>query len=223
MNDFSDTDIISAQEAADKINWHTDCWAGNCYAVACEFVEKGLVQGATEYGLYSGPVNPGGRFEPNQPIQRHGWIRQDSGNIIDPTRWVFEVVDAYIAVIPIGDERQDEYDMGGVRFRRQVCGDSPPPEYTGEGRTFTARDWNLTHLNDLDDSEVCLRLGPPPWDIRQMCWLGNRSPAELGNGARVIYEGLIRTGCSAMIPIDFRISVFGTDHDLIVQKLAPKK
>lgn len=195
--------IISVKAAASKLRWPVEEWKGNCYAAACEFIAAGLVPGEAEYGLYLGPVQHGGYFNPKQPMHRHGWIRQKNGNIVDPTRWVFEVVAAYIAVISADDERQDEYDLAGHRFRRLMAGgDRPPPEYTGKGRIFTAKDWEMDG-DSLEDSTVCFLLGPPPWDIQQMFWLGNRSPMELGDEACDIYEGLIRIGCSTMIPIDF--------------------
>lgn len=198
---------LAAQEA---MGWPVEEWKGRCYEVACKMVEMKLVQGVPEYGLYLGPVDPGGYFNYNKPAQRHGWIRLPNGDIIDPTLWVFRGFVPFIALIPHDAEKhQAYYDLGGKRFRREVCGDNPPPEHTGKGRQI---DNDMMELPDPEYSDVVLLLGEPPWDIFQIFWLGNRLPDELAPATREIYAGLIRANCVAMIPIDFRIKVFGQDH-----------
>lgn len=195
------------------MGWPVEDWKGRCYEVACNIVDDCIVDGEAEYGLYHGPVAEGFYFDHTQIVQRHGWIRKANGDIIDPTLWVFLGAKPFIAKIPHDDGLQAHYDLGGARWRRQVCGDSPPPAFTGKGRAIVFEDMQL---HDPEYSDIVLLLGAePPWDLQQLAWLGNRTPEELGPGVRDIYAGLLRVRCIAMIPLDFRIKVFGRNFEKV--------
>lgn len=204
-------------EIEEAIDWPAQDWKGQCFTVACEIVNAGIVDGVAEYGLYLGPVAPDTYFNHRRPAQKHGWIRRPDGSIIDPTRWVFEGHRPYIALIPAdAEEQQAEYDLGGERFRREAFGDDQPPPHTGQGREF---DNDTLMLSDNVYSDVTLLIGQPPWDTAQMHWLAHRLPEELGPNVKEIYAGLIRAGALAMVPLDFQIKVWGRDLEKVIEEI----
>ena len=102
-------------EVQEAIDWPVEKWEGQCYEVACAIVDNVIIEGEVEYGLYLGPVDPGGDFDHTKPAHCHSWIRKPNGDIIDPTLWVFRGFVPFIALIPHdAEEHQNHYDLRGV-------------------------------------------------------------------------------------------------------------
>lgn len=107
-------------------------WINNCHLIAHKLISAGCFEGVARYGMYTGEVDDDcpvidfiEKYEDGIPI-RHGWIEQDDGTIIDPTRWVFEGDYPYIAVISEDDWEHDEYDPGMQQFKKRFR--QPPPD-----------------------------------------------------------------------------------------------
>ena len=182
-------------------------WVNRCSEIAHLAVNNCCVPGSAIYGGYYGPVSPECPIKEwytrsQQGITiRHGWIRQKGGIIIDPTRWVFEAEEPYVALIMPGSYESQQYDPGNQRIRHV----SPPP----------ARDPNSPYLelkfslalaqwaaNVLDD-EV-----GPPFTQHQVHWLANLPPKILGPVANELYSALKAAELQPLIPIDFWDLVF---------------
>lgn len=70
----------------------TNTWLNNCFAVCCEIIKSGIIEGRPVYGHYYGPVaQQNTTFPATREFHRHGWIVNGSHEdlIIDPTRWTF--------------------------------------------------------------------------------------------------------------------------------------
>jgi hypothetical protein len=85
---------FTPEQVAKAIGVQLKDWPGNCYGIASLMVDKGVVtDGVAVYGHWLGQVHPKSMFYPKWHAIRfcqHGWIRLDSGEILDPTRYVFE-------------------------------------------------------------------------------------------------------------------------------------
>jgi hypothetical protein len=153
-------------------------WPGNCYSVAVNIVESGLVEGRPEYGIWQGEIAPGSYFD-DRPIARHGWVRLPDGQVLDPTRWVFEGVDPYIYI-----GSGDDYDFGAADLRARVLG-----------------------TQSVSESEVLDFLDNPEdfADERQFLHkLANTPPKAHPFLMAEVYETIDRMGCGALIPIDYQ-------------------
>lgn len=105
--------VLDPEAVAAAIKIPVSEWPGNCYAIACQMVEAGLVTGRAVYGHYLGRIRPGTLFY-GKPIVHHGWVVTADEQIIDPTRWVFEGVAPYIHYATTANSH--EYDEGGNVF-----------------------------------------------------------------------------------------------------------
>lgn len=193
--------MISLDEIAGKLGIPVKDWPGRCYEVAV--VASRLIDGATPvYGHYKGPVNDKSIFAPISIIQ-HGWVLLEDNQVLDPTRWVFEVVEPYIYIGP-----GDDYDEGGNSLRSQLIG--PPIQFDPEDNVINiSRDmlssdaWivieNVFKLNDLlDDPEY----HPGDITIRQLMWLANMNPRFMKGYATEIYKMFDQFNLRGFIPTD---------------------
>lgn len=203
--------VPSIEEVAIAITIPVEEWPGNCHAIAVAAQQAGLFPGVkSRYGHYSGPVAEGSMFHKHK-YPRHGWLVRGDGVIIDPTRWVFEDVEPYIAVIPPFDaEKQAQYDVGGARLERALFGDRPPP---GPTEGFGARkkpekcplwikSWQHGAANYIWNIFQC---APQALTLAQVYWLAHRLPEEFGGRAtaRAIFEAIALAGRKVFIPIDY--------------------
>jgi len=93
---------MSAQEVAVAIDVPLEQWSGNCFAIATKLTTSGLVPSGSRavYGHWLGPIAPASSFaaRAHLGLTGHGWILTEDDQVIDPTRWVFEAVPAYIYI-----------------------------------------------------------------------------------------------------------------------------
>lgn len=174
-------------------------WPGNCYAIASQMIDAGLLDGRAVYGHYLGMIRPGTLFFGN-PIVRHGWIATKDGRIVDPTRWVFEGVAPYIYQTTV---RSHEYDEGGNVFllRQQ----RPAPAHEQNSATVEIPvDARALCSALLSREKVQSRL-----TTTEAHWLATLSLIILGDQAKTLYEALVAMGFTALIPIDNRRKVIG--------------
>jgi len=180
-------------------------WEGRCYEIANKLVTSGVINGRSAYGHYYGPVSGKGYWAKRTAceFQRHGWIVNGDGMIIDPTRWSFEAVAPYIAVISPKSKKFTDYDEGGNRMRSQF--ETPPPEWS-EDEKMT----DLVFLDRDTDRFVQDLLGyPPEITVHQALWLATLALSRLEGYAKCIYESLVRANLGAFIPWDNRKLILG--------------
>jgi hypothetical protein len=178
-------------------------WAGRCHEIACKVLKAHLAYGTERYGHYYGPVSPTySRY--GLPFQRHGWIEAPDGSVIDPTRWVFEMVEPYIYHGPA-----DDYDAGGERMAMGML--RPYPKSPDDTLGLTA-DQRATLARP-----IALELPPGPardrlaeltggqvadFNLAQVAWLANLPVSSWRGHARAIYEAIAEAGQKAMVPYD---------------------
>jgi len=209
---------LTIEQAAKAIDWPVEKWEGNCYAVACQILKAGLVDGRAVYGAWYGDINTDGYWKHRAGglFVRHGWIELPDGRILDPTRWSFEAVEPYIWIGP-GDSR--EYDEGNNTLAEMMLSRNPWPEPDGS-KTYPfellaeiVRD--LEHYGaELTDEEIdgldyrhidCDLTGP------QVFWLAN-FPLTLYSSrdhAREVYTQVAEHGFQAYVPMDNWKAVMG--------------
>lgn len=184
-------------------------WVMRCHEISAMAIGSGCITGSTIYGNYYGPISSECpmeewilRSQQGIPV-RHGWIRQPSNVIIDPTRWVFEGADPYVALILSGDKEHQEYDPGAQILRAHTAGPLP-----------TRGSDKLEHSLELDKSLITwskLMLQDkqgPPYTVLQIMWLANVTPAVLGMVAPFFYRALADAGYKTAIPVDYWDLVF---------------
>lgn len=90
--------LPSIAQIEQAINMPAETWKGQCYAIACMMLKADLVKGRAVYGHWRGAIHQDSMFaaRADQGFTGHGWIETDEGEIIDPTRWVFEAKDPYL-------------------------------------------------------------------------------------------------------------------------------
>lgn len=176
-------------------------WEGRCHEMAHLMLVKGLVQGRLQYGNWVGPIADGSRFS-GRAFTHHGWIVQDDGTIVDPTRWVFEGVAPYIYAGP-----NDHYDFGGNSLRWAMMEKKPPAFNENEQRYAISLPLDLLNLEPLP--EQMNGYGMVVLSISQLFWLANLPLSILGRGAEGLYRELERVDLLALIPIDNRREVLG--------------
>lgn len=176
-------------------------WPGNCYAIAYQMVSRGLVTGRAVYGHYIGFVAKGSHFD-GRPIVRHGWVACEDGSIIDPTRWVFEGAEPYIAQLPA---EHHEYDEGGNTLLANLKCLVP---------CHNPDEANAKHVEgDADKALLQLLLGrdsnPELLTLTEAHWLATQPLDDLQDVAKHLYQLIIGLGWSALIPLDNRLKVIG--------------
>lgn len=190
---------LTVREVEQALELPAKRWKGNCYAIATKILAKGLVEGKAQYGHYHGEIAPGSLFD-GGPIVRHGWIKT-AEHIIDPTRWVFEDVEPYIAYRPLDDP---DYDLGGNRFREVTMRPFPP---------FTPGDEVI-----MLPTNLALRLSAIFGKFlvgiteAQLFWLANCPLHQLGELAEPVYRWIADDlGRQGLIPLDNQFEVLGPE------------
>lgn len=125
-----DPTTLTIEQVEDALDWPVEDWEGNCYAVACQMLKAGLVEGRAIYGAWYGVIDPNGywRHRAASPFVRHGWVALPDGRILDPTRWSFEGAAPYIWIGP-GDT--PDYDEGNNTLAEMMLSRNPWPEPDG--------------------------------------------------------------------------------------------
>ena len=196
-----------------------DQWISQCHIIATAAIQAGCYDGEARYGSYFGPVSKRCPFEDfiikkqqNVPI-RHGWIEQDDGTIIDPTRWVFLGIKPVIFSIRPTDPEYQEYDAGSQVLRTLIR--TPPPTRESDPRLcpkFIPSDALLAWVKvTLQDTQGY------PFTLRQLGWLANIPPHQINIKAilQELYQQLEVAGLKAFIPVDY--------WDIVFKKNSPQK
>ena len=188
-------------------------WKGNCYCVASRIVNKKIIDDDCRaiYGHYLGPISSKSYFSgyKNMPFIQHGWILLSNGDIVDPTRWVFEAKEPYIALIDRDDDTAEDYDEGGNEWKEAFG--NPPPPYSKKDRQFP---FTLDGFDKLDGRTYVLDLlGDERVVVKEICldqifWLANLSLDTLGVHVMTIYAYIVEMGQGVFIPIDNRLKIF---------------
>jgi hypothetical protein len=176
-------------------------WVGRCWGVAQAVAQAGLVPGySVVYGSWLGHFRPESAWSQagySNVIARHGWLRNRNRHIIDPTRWAFETTHPYI-YFGKNDGCYDEASQSVAEVLHQSV-----PSFSEDNRPFAHA------FPDAAAEHVASILGPPPWDIFQMIWLGSCPISRLDPFTEDIYRTIIDAGFQAFIPIDARFMVLG--------------
>lgn len=189
-----DTKSYSIEEIEKIIDCPTENWKGNCYGVAVNCVEKGVVKGKVRYGHYKGYISPNSLFayRIGLPLGHHAWIELPNGQIYDPTRWVFENKKPYIYI----GNNNGEYSVGERFFK------TPPPPFNKSAKLITVN-FDLNTMNFVKTLLKDDRMeNSDTFTINQIVWLANESVSTLGEFAKPIYKELERLSLGAFVPID---------------------
>jgi hypothetical protein len=188
-------------------------WEGNCYAIACKIVNDEVIHDDCRavYGHYLGYISQKSMFRNRRgmPFCQHGWVELSNGDIVDPTRWVFEAKDPYIAFIKKDEAVAEEYDEGGNGWRHATT--NPPPAYSADDKQVS---FKYEEFDRCDGRTYVLGLlGDKRKEIdklsdAQIFWLANLSLQTLGIYAREIYAYIEFVGCDAFIPWDNKNKAF---------------
>ena len=189
--------MLSMEEIADRINLPLSSWPGNCYAIACQILEQGIVSGRAVYGHYLGEIAETSYF--NYAIGtgfvRHGWISAEDGSIIDPTRWVFDSVEPYLHVTK-GDD--PAYDEGGNTLLIKLM--RPTPEHNSE---CPSRRLIEGSGDRYLAGSMLQRKGPQEaLTMDEAHWLATLPLQLLSANAIPVYMLLCKLGWKALIPYD---------------------
>lgn len=199
---------MSAADVAALIGMPLERWPGSCYGVALRVVECFRIPNThAVYGHYLGPVAHSCALFSRRTLIRHGWILAGDGLIIDPTRWVFEAAEPYIASFPRGGTgtAYGDYDEGGEQWIRSSCG--PPPVFRGDEKRFPPPDdpglarFLKRYMNARG------RYAPDPagnLSLGQMFWIAKQPYSDLGAHGQTLYRWLLSLGLRGLIPIDFQ-------------------
>lgn len=174
-------------------------WAGRCHEISALILKKELVKGELRYGHWLGPVDIRSPFyltSHSMGFVQHGWI-EDRGDIIDPTRWVFESRAPYIYHGPC----KGWYDVGGNQHRKKLRQPCAP---------FKKSDPQVAPPKGKLAAVIGKILGARRMmSVKQAHWIANLSPDELEPNAKEIYEYLIDAGCVGLIPVDNKNLIMG--------------
>jgi hypothetical protein len=121
--------LSNVQWVARRIGIPLDEWPDREDMVAYQ-VSHVFEIGSYADGHYLGLVDPDApRFGVNSklPMQGHSWIELPDGTIVDPTRWVFENVEPYVALIAPTDARHHDYDVTCARWVEGIYRRRPEP------------------------------------------------------------------------------------------------
>jgi hypothetical protein len=194
------SDLLTLAQAAKIIDQPPIDWMGACYAVSCKLAVSGVLPNAVAvYGAYLGPVAEGSMFETHKPFQRHGWVLYGNGELLDPTRWVFENVVPYLYWSTASNE---DYDEGNNSIRRAFM--RPAPKYNPHEKRFplgkhvTETVWRpiaemLEEVRDRPDRTICLS---------ELFWLANLPLDVLGELAHPLFKAFKALDKEVAVPID---------------------
>lgn len=191
---------LAAWEAA--VGERAGAWKGRCHEIAGLGVARGLARGRAVYGHWRGDVAPSSMFASRRSdlnFQRHGWIRTDGGEIVDPTRWVFEDVAPY--VFRGRADQCPEYDEGGNAVRAMLRRPVPAVSADASDAFLGAPVAVTMGANDVAFLRALLGDGGGFTKAR-LLWLANHSPEELGEACAPFYRELDRLKMKAIVPID---------------------
>jgi hypothetical protein len=99
-NGILSSDSLKVSDLEQALGLRTWEWPGRCFEIARALVRVTDIEGRPVYGFWTGPVAPSKIFDGTANRVRHGWVLTPEGQIIDPTRFVFERAAPYVYVGP---------------------------------------------------------------------------------------------------------------------------
>lgn len=189
---------------AKKIKFPISDWPGNCYAVACAFVNYGIIKGTPRYGHYLGTIHTKSMFynKSGAGFVRHGWIELPNKCIVDPTRFVFENKKPYIYF-----GKNDYYDVGGSSMKDMMRASTPVPAFNENDKlvefNLSKKPLHVLHIICKEQREG------NKFTVNQLFWISNANPIEFGKYAKAIYTQIRILNHDAFIPIDYWKLVMG--------------
>lgn len=178
-------------------------WHGRCFEIASKVLESGALHEVQQrvgklhavYGQYCGFVAPGSYFD-GKPVIQHGWIENETGLVIDPTRFVFAGDDPYIWIGSSSD-----YDLGSQRLKQALRG--PAPGYTPE-KVVTLVNDEQKALEAFDRLLIgagrAVETGTV--GVAQMFWVGTLPLETLGDDVALVYEEFKAQDMKGLVPVD---------------------
>jgi len=163
-----------------------------------------LVEGRFQYGHYCGRIHPDCKLFSGRAFTHHAWIR-DGDTIIDPTRWVFEVVAPYIYQ---GDAEDSDYDFGGNDLAMLLL--KPCPAFDARQVLFKLTD------SVRGATRGYWFGGHNVMSLHQVFWLVNLPLQILGDDAEAVYRWAIDNDLAGFIPLDNRIEILGESDSTTV-------
>lgn len=198
--------LPSIEEVAKVISCEVSEWAGNCFGISCMIYRAGLFPGFRPvYGEYHGHIDPRGYFSGSMPFSQHGWLQNDKGVVIDPTRYAFTAETPHIHIGP----HDYDYDIAGERRRASRSGFCMPPHRSVAAvPACTERAYPLALSEALCD--ILQRRMP---DCRksnsgliltqaEAFWLANQPFGRLEGHHLELIAALEEAGLKALIPTD---------------------
>lgn len=181
----------SAESLKQDLSW-------NCHEAAIrleEILKERGIKARAVYGFYKGPA-PGANHK--APFHRHGWVVTSSGQILDPTRWVFEGKLPYLFEGKASVYRS-QYDEGMRETKNEFRSPFPKKDPTGRKIKFNwsegAKRYLLSILGGHD---------PKVLTVMQVMWLANHDFLDMGEHIHEIYSQMIERNFLGFIPIDNR-------------------
>jgi hypothetical protein len=192
--------IFDISEVVDAIGIPANRWNGNCYAIAMALVRAAVVDGDAVYGHYRGTVAADGPWGHcvGHPFIQHGWVITEDGTIVDPTRWCFENVEPYIAVITEDENEYMDYDEGGNDFRQLLRGECPKAQKTDNFFTVELPEDTSLFVNTMLPDGVSHNYLAGS----QLGWVANTPYETLGLHAGPLYKALGDMGLIGFVPWD---------------------
>lgn len=195
---------------------HKD-WPLNCYAVAAAILQLQLLpRGRAAYGHYFGEISPRSIFASRAGLApRHGWVTLSGGWIYDPTRWVFTATKPLPVLVHMtlvtGDNALPDYDLGGEHFMK-IHSDVRPPTDAQIARMTgpQAAPFNMRFPKGLHGLLCSLFGRHTDLKLAHIHYLATRGPRFLGKLAPLTYQFISGNGLQALIPLDYRNEVLGT-------------
>lgn len=190
---------LTVAEVAKAIKWPSSRWAGNCYGIASQMVNKGVVIGKVRFGFWTGKIHHKSKFA-GRLLTHHAWIELPGGRVLDPTRFAFENKEPYLF---IGEyPEHPEYELGGAIIR-MMRGEFPA--FNSEEEHFQFPKALRETLGSLLEKEI-----PKIVSFGQVFWMAHLTPEELGvELCRELFKWLDTKKFRALIPIDMWLLVMG--------------
>jgi len=194
---------MSAQEVAALLGKDLQVWPGKCFEIAYGMVKALNWADATAvYGHFRGKISRKCKLFHGKPLVHHGWILTSEGYVVDPTRWVFEHVEPYIAIFAPGAAELADYDEGGEQWARDKMG--PAPAFQATAKIVSLADGKASpELAQAIGGLLGNPRGLTDVSMNQVFWLANLPYTSLGSTAGPLYSWFKNIGVIGFVPVDF--------------------
>ena len=185
--------MYNISQVENIIGVKSEKWVANCYYISTLLVKHGVVEGKAVFGKYLGKVDKKSPFYGNTFIN-HGWIETPNGEIIDPTRWVFESTEPYIYESNI---KNIDYDRGSNVIKKLLKTDAP--SFNKNSKVVDIENLQIEAIfktllkEKKEDKKI---------SIEQLIWVGSLSLGDLNYFAKPLFAWYKDNALSVFIPVD---------------------